>query len=90
MFPFFVINIAPALFGVKLRTYVLATFLGILPGTFAYAYLGEGLDSVLAAAAASGMEPSVGDLVTPQITIAFLALGAVALIPTIVRKVRGS
>ena len=90
VFPFFVINIAPALFGVKLRTYVTATFFGILPGTFAYAYLGEGLDSVLAAAAASGTTPSVADLVTPQITIAFLALGAVALIPTIVRKVRGS
>ena len=90
IFPFFVINIAPALFGVRLRTYVAATFFGILPGTFAYAYLGEGLDSVLAAAAASGTTPSVGDLVTPQITIAFLALGAVALIPTIVKKVRGS
>ena len=29
------------------RTYVAATFLGILPGTFAYAYLGEGVDSVI-------------------------------------------
>ena len=90
IFPFFVINIAPALFGVSLRTYVAATFLGILPGTFAYAYLGEGLDSVLAAAAASGTTPSVADLVTTEITVAFLALGAVALIPTIVKKVRGS
>ena len=90
IFPFFVINIAPALFGVKLRDYVIATFFGILPGTFAYAYLGQGLDSVLAAAAASGGSVSVSDLVTPQITIAFLALGAVALIPTIVKKVRGA
>ena len=90
VFPFFVINIAPALFGVKLRDYVIATFFGILPGTFAYAYLGQGLDSVLAAAAASGGSVSVSDLVTPQITIAFLALGAVALIPTIVKKVRGA
>ena len=32
IFPFFVINIAPAIFGVPLRTYVVATFLGILPG----------------------------------------------------------
>ena len=90
VFPFFVINIAPALFGVKLRDYVVATFVGILPGTFAYAYLGQGLDSVLAAAAETGGSVSIGDLVTPQITIAFLALGAVALIPTIVKKVRGS
>ena len=90
VFPFFVINIAPALFGVKLRDYVVATFVGILPGTFAYAYLGQGLDSVLAAASESGESVSIGDLVTPQITIAFLALGAVALIPTIVKKLRGS
>lgn len=89
IFPFFVINIAPALFGVRLRDYVAATFLGILPGTFAYNYLGQGLDSVLAAAAASGESASVGDLVTPQITIAFLALGVVALIPTLVKKLRG-
>ena len=88
IFPFFVINVAPALFGVPLRTYVVATFLGILPGTFAYAYLGLGLDSVLEAAAASGERVSIGDLVTPQITIAFLALGTVALIPTVVKKLR--
>ena len=43
-------NIAPALFSVPLRTYVAATFLGILPGTFAYAYLGSGIDSVIEAA----------------------------------------
>ena len=90
IFPFFVINIAPALFGVPLRTYVAATFLGILPGTFAYAYLGEGLDSVLAAAAETGGEVNLSSLVTPQILIAFFALGAVALIPTIVKKVRGA
>ena len=88
IFPFFVINIAPALFGVPLRTYVTATFLGILPGTFAYAYLGQGLDSVLAAAAETGGEVSLSSLVTPQILIAFLALGAVALIPTLVKKLR--
>ena len=89
IFPFFVMNIAPALFGVKLRDYVAATFMGILPGTFAYAYLGQGLDSVLAAASATGGSVSIGDLVTPQITIAFLALGVVALVPTIVKKLRG-
>jgi uncharacterized membrane protein YdjX (TVP38/TMEM64 family) len=88
IFPFWVINIAPALFNVPLRTYVVATFIGILPGVFAYAYLGAGLDSVLAAAAASGREVAIGDLVTPQITIAFVALALVAAIPTIVRALR--
>ena len=89
VFPFFIMNIAPAFFDVKLRTYVVATFLGILPGTFAYAYLGEGIDSVLLAAAESGTSVSITDLVTPELTFAFAALAAVAAIPTIVRKVRG-
>ncbi len=80
-FPFWVVNIAPALFGVKLRTYVAATFVGILPGCYAYAWLGQGVESVLAAAANAGDSISVRDLVTPEITIAFAALAAVAFIP---------
>ena len=86
VFPFLVINIAPALFDIKLRTYVAATFLGIIPGTFAYAWLGQGLDSVIAVA--NGREISISDLVTPEITIAFAGLAIVAAIPTIVRKFR--
>lgn len=88
VFPFFVMNIAPALFNVPLRTYVAATFLGILPGVFAYAYLGQGVESVLIAAQQSGQKAGIGDLVTPQITLAFAALAVVAVIPTIVKKLR--
>lgn len=88
-FPFFVINIAPALFGVKLRTYVAATFIGILPGCFAYAWLGQGIGSVLDAAEREGGAIALKDLVTPEITIAFVALAVVAIIPTIIRKWRG-
>jgi uncharacterized membrane protein YdjX (TVP38/TMEM64 family) len=82
-------NIAPAFFDIRLRTYVAATFLGILPGTFAYAWLGQGLDSVIVSAAAAGREVSISDLVTPEITFAFAGLAIVAAIPTIVRKIRG-
>ncbi|WP_420406755.1 TVP38/TMEM64 family protein [Hoeflea sp.] len=88
VFPFFIMNIAPAFFDIKLRTYVAATFLGILPGTFAYAWLGQGLDSVIVSAAEAGREVSIADLVTPQITIAFAGLAIVAAIPTIIRKFR--
>ncbi len=87
--PFFILNIVPALFNVRPRTYVLATFLGILPGSFAYAYLGAGIDSVLVAAQEAGQAPSVTDLVTPKITIAFGVLALVALLAVVVRKVLG-
>ena len=89
VFPFFVINIAPALFNVSIRVYVAATMLGILPGTFAYAWLGEGVGSVLEAARAAGREPSLSDLVTTEITLAFVLLALVAAIPTVVRSVSG-
>lgn len=86
IFPFFAVNIAPAFFNVSLRTYVLATLIGILPGTFAYAYLGEGLDSVIVSAAAAGETLSLADIVTPKLTIAFFALAVIAAIPLAVKK----
>lgn len=90
IFPFFVSNIAPALFDVKVRTYVAATLIGILPGVFAYTWLGQGVGSVLDAAREAGREPSVSDLVTTEITIAFVALAVVAALPLAVRKLRGN
>ena len=88
VFPFFIMNIAPALFNVPVRTYVIATLFGILPGTFAYTFLGQGVGSVLEAAEAAGTTPSVGDLVTTEITLAFAALAAVASIPMLIKRLR--
>lgn len=88
VFPFFVVNIAAALFDISLGRFAAATFFGILPGTFAYAYLGQGVDSVLVAAKESGRQAQISDLVTREITLAFFALAFVALIPTILRQVR--
>jgi len=92
-----------ALLGVTLREYVVATGLGIIPGTFAFAFAGAGLDSVLAAqreafqacqAAREAGDPAcsfqfdASTLITPELLIAFAALGIVALIPAIVKKFR--
>ncbi|MCB1507605.1 MAG: TVP38/TMEM64 family protein [Hyphomicrobiaceae bacterium] len=96
LFPFWLINLAPAFLGVPLRSYVAATALGILPGTFAFAFLGTGLDSLIAAqeaanpgcAAAGTCAISAGSLVTPELLIAFTALGVVSLIPPVVKRLR--
>jgi uncharacterized membrane protein YdjX (TVP38/TMEM64 family) len=98
-FPFFLVNLVPALAGVPLRTYVIGTFLGIIPGTFAFASIGSGLDSVVTAAkaeqakciAAKGasacpLQLGVGQLVTREMLIAFTLLGFVALIPVLAKK----
>ena len=88
VFPFFVVNIAPAFFHVPLRTYLAATFLGILPGTFAYAYLGRSIDAVLTEAHKAGRPVGLSDLVSPQITVAFLLLALIAVLPAAVRAVK--
>lgn len=84
--PFFVMNIAPALFRVPVTTYAAATLIGIVPGTFAFTYLGSGIESVLVKAEAAGESVAVSDLVTPQISLAFGALAAVAAISALVRR----
>lgn len=99
-FPFWLVNLAPALFNVPLATFVAATLVGIVPGTFAFAFLGSGFDSIIAeqtavfeACVAAGrrdceMTFEAGALLTPELIAAFVALGVVALIPVIVRRVR--
>ena len=96
LFPFWLINLAPALFNVKVSTYVAATFIGILPGTFAYALLGEGLDSLVAAqeaanpgCAANGTcEIDLGAAITPEIIAALVGLAIVSLVPIVLQKMR--
>jgi uncharacterized membrane protein YdjX (TVP38/TMEM64 family) len=100
VFPFWLVNLAPAVVGVRLTTFVLATALGIIPGTFAYALVGRGLDSVIAAQQAAyqacvaagrpdcRLNFSMAALLTPQLLAALVALGVVALIPVVLRKWR--
>ena len=93
-FPFFVVNVVPGLIGVPLRTYVIGTLIGIIPGTTAYALLGEGAGSIFDKAnqdyqtctAANGDDActyslSFADLATAELAMAFGALAIVALIP---------
>jgi uncharacterized membrane protein YdjX (TVP38/TMEM64 family) len=100
-FPFWLVNIAAAILGVPLRTYVVATFLGIIPATFAFAAAGAGLDSVIAAALAdhaqcvarkSAEVCTLGiharSLITRELVLALVLLGIVALIPVAIRKWR--
>lgn len=73
--PFFVANILPALFNIKLRDFMMTTFLGIIPGTAVYANIGGGLATI----------ETLGDLVSPQILGAFTLLGLFALVPSIIK-----
>ena len=70
--PFFVVSVAPALFNVRLKTFLAATLIGALPGAFAYAWLGRGLDSVFVAARSAGKDVAMSDLSRPRLPSPFL------------------
>jgi len=63
--PFFVANILPALFNIKLRDFIFTTFFGIIPGTAVYTNIGRSLADI----------ETLNDLVSPQILGAFTLLG---------------
>lgn len=80
--PFFVVNLVPAFLGVPLRIYILATLIGIVPGTFVFASIGAGLGSIFDRMEAFTLKGAL----TPEIVIALVGLAALALIPVIYRK----
>lgn len=82
LFPFFVVNLVPAFLGVKTRDYVLATFFGIIPGSFVYASVGNGLGAVFDA----GETPDLGIIFKPEILTPIIGLAVLALIPVIYKK----
>lgn len=88
IFPFFIVNIAPAFFDVRLKTFAVTTFLGIMPATFIYAYLGSSLDDVISEAAAAGRPLKLKAFVTPELTLTLAGLALVAALPLIVQFVR--
>ncbi|HVE50313.1 MAG TPA: TVP38/TMEM64 family protein [Casimicrobiaceae bacterium] len=75
-FPFFLVNIASAFTTIPVRTYVLATFIGIIPGTFIYVNLGQTL----------GRIDSLEGLVSRETLLAFALLGLAALLPVAWKK----
>lgn len=100
-FPFFIVNAVAGLCNVRLATFILATVMGIIPGSIAFAYLGTGLGSVIAAQTAAHeacvaansaagcrleLDPSL--LITRELVIAFAGLGLVALLPMAFKRLK--
>ena len=80
--PFWLVNLVPALVGVKLWTYVIATFIGIIPATFVFASLGSGLSNVVE-------EPGLAVLLRPSVLGPIFGLALLALIPVGYKHWRG-
>jgi len=76
LFPFFAVNLVSGLTRMNIGTYAAATALGIIPGSFVYAYAGRQL----------GTLNSLREIASPHVLGAFVLLGLLALTPVAYRK----
>jgi len=84
LFPFWLVNLVPAFLGVSTPVFVLSTFFGIMPGTFVYASLGNGVGHIID----QGGVPDLGAIWNPQIILPLVGLAALALIPPVYRFIK--
>ena len=83
--PFFLANLIPAFLEVPLRRFVISTFIGIIPGSVVYTSVGAGLGEVFAA----GETPNLGIIFEPHILLPIIGLCVLAVLPIIIKAVRG-
>jgi uncharacterized membrane protein YdjX (TVP38/TMEM64 family) len=76
LFPFFAINLVSGLTRMNVGSYVAATALGIIPGSFVYAYAGRQLGTI----------NSLSEIASPNVIAAFVLLGILALVPVAYKK----
>lgn len=100
IFPFTLGNLLPALCGVRLVTFVVATFFGIAPMTLAIGFFGDGIDTALGAeieryqsclsagTADCRLDFHIWNAVTPQFIVGLIALGVAVLLPALLRRLR--
>jgi uncharacterized membrane protein YdjX (TVP38/TMEM64 family) len=81
-FPFWLVNIAAGLSGMRLLPYLAATAIGVVPATFIYASIGAGIGEVLAA----GGRPDLTVIFSPRILGPLIALAVLSLLPVAWRR----
>jgi len=80
LFPFFVVNLVSGLTRMDVGSYAAATAIGIIPGSFVYAYAGRQLGTI----------NSLKEIASPNVIGAFVLLGLLALVPTVYKNFRGA
>lgn len=83
LFPFFIVNIVPALFDVKIRNYIFSTLFGIIPGALVYVSVGNGIGDALRA----GEDvPLSGLMFRPAVIWPIIGLILLSSIPIVYKK----
>ena len=83
-FPFWLVNIAAALLGMKVGRFALATFIGIIPGALVYASLGSGFGTLFE----SGQKPDFGIVFEARILLPLLGLATLSLVPIVYGRLK--
>lgn len=81
-FPFWAVNLAPAILGMRLAPFVIATALGIIPGTVVYTAFGAGLGDVFD----QGRDVDLKSVFSPTLIAALIGLAVLALLPIVIRR----
>ena len=82
LFPFWLVNLVPAFLGVSLRTFIIGTFFGIIPGTFIYALVGDGVGALIEL----GQKPDLYAIFAPRILTPIIGLVLLILAPVLYKK----
>jgi uncharacterized membrane protein YdjX (TVP38/TMEM64 family) len=84
LFPFWLVNLVPALLGVRLDVYLLGTVIGIIPGTVIYTMLGDGLGAILD----KGEALDLWIILEPRFFASLAGLAVLALLPVLYKKIK--
>lgn len=83
--PFWLVNLAGGVLNVKLRDFVITTFVGIIPGAFVYVNIGSSLTTIFVTA---DNNFKVSSLVNHNILIALTLLGLISIVPGVIKSVK--
>ena len=84
--PFWLANLALGLIDIPFSTFLIASFLGILPVSIIYAGLGSSLNVLFA----EHVRPDLHLIARPSVYLPLIGLSLLALVPIVVRRVRGA
>lgn len=82
IFPFFVINIAAGMLSVKFRDFFWATFLGIIPGSAVYVWMGTSLGYAIK----KGDDINLRIILDHQFILPIIALAILSIVPVFIKK----
>lgn len=81
LFPFWLVNLAAAAFRVPTRDYIVATFFGIMPGTFVFASVGAGFSSITESSSVG-----IDVLLRPAVFGPIVALILLSMVPIVYKR----